>query len=326
MTELDDIVTELLSFEGIKRKYVLPAIIGRLRRESYGGRTVHGLGEDSAIISTELDDYILLTTDSIVEELCVQHPRAAGFNVVLANVMDIYAAGGIPTTLAVALSFSETQTGDLMIQGLIDASHIFRVPIVRGHTNPCAKSTYVVGTATGRVKKTDLLTAGGAHVGDVLALIFDRHGRRGVHYKLGWDCVTGHDSEHVLTRLSAMNELAQCHIVNAAKDVSVAGIVGTAGMMLEYSGVGGTLYLTQLKSTCPPNIPLHDWLRMYLSLGFLLSLPHTNMDAVSQLAERHGLSVVQFGVVDDSNQLRLQYAGDERVIFDFSDGPVLIPK
>ncbi len=326
MASLDDIITDLLQFEGITRKYVLPSIIRRLRRESYGGMNAHNLGEDSAIISIESEDYVLLTTDAIVEELCISHPRAAGFNVVLANMMDIYAAGGPPTSFAVALSLSDSQTGEQILQGLIDASHVFRVPIVRGHTSPGARSTYVVGTATGRVKKTDILTAGGAQPGDVIVLIFDRHGRRGEYYKLGWDCVTGRDSQAVISRLSVMNELAHSHLLNASKDVSVAGIVGTTGMMLEYSGVGGVLDLVQLENTCPTEVPLRDWLRMYISLGFLLALSDKNLKAVTEITETHGLVAVKIGIVDKTNQLRLQYAGDERIIFDFSHRPVLTPR
>ncbi|MFW9913627.1 MAG: AIR synthase related protein, partial [Candidatus Thorarchaeota archaeon] len=94
MTALEDIIRVLNEFEGISRKYVLPAIIGKLRSASYNGTQAHGLGEDSAAISTDSDDVVLLTTDAIVEELCLNHPHAAGFNAVLATVMDIYAAGG----------------------------------------------------------------------------------------------------------------------------------------------------------------------------------------------------------------------------------------
>ncbi|MHA1736045.1 MAG: hypothetical protein ACTSYX_06785, partial [Candidatus Thorarchaeota archaeon] len=64
MSRLDEIVRLLQNFEGITRKYVLPQIIRRLRKASYQGGLPHSLGEDSATIGTDCEDYILLTTDS----------------------------------------------------------------------------------------------------------------------------------------------------------------------------------------------------------------------------------------------------------------------
>ncbi|MFW9846135.1 MAG: AIR synthase-related protein [Candidatus Thorarchaeota archaeon] len=326
MTKLEDMVRILHEFEGISRKFVLPSIIGRLRSWSFNGRQAHGLGEDSAAIGTSSDEIILLTTDAIVEELCLNHPRAAGFNCVLANVMDIYAAGGTPTSFATAISYSDSHIGDLLLDGLIEGSHSFRVPIVRGHTNPQSRITYVVGSATGTVRKSDLLTSGGALSGDALLLLFDPNGQRGAHYILGWDSVTGRDSDQIVKRLSAMNDLASAHLLTASKDISVAGLIGTAGMMLEYSGKGGVIDLDIVDHSCPSEIKLEDWLRMYISLGFLVATPHENMNRVTKIAEDHELVAVAIGSVDDSKSLRLKMNSEEIIMFDYSKGPLLIPK
>ncbi|MHA2378648.1 MAG: AIR synthase related protein [Candidatus Thorarchaeota archaeon] len=326
MTRLEEIVGLLHEFEGISRKYVLPSIIGRLRATSYNGNQEHGLGEDSAAIRTNSDEIVLLTTDAIVEELCLNHPRAAGFNAVLATVMDIYAAGGTPTSFAVAISYSNAAIGDQILEGLIDGSHTFRVPIVRGHTNPQSKSTYVVGSATGTVKKDDMLTAGGAHDKDLMILLFDGIGQRGASYKLGWDSVTGRPAGDVVQRLSVMNKLAQHHLVTAAKDVSVAGIVGTAGMLLEYSGKGGVLDLNAVDSSRPESIELEDWIRMFVSLGFLVTVNPDNASSVMRVADDYGLTATIVGEVDSTLSLRLSMSREEQVMFDYSEGPLLTPK
>lgn len=326
MSRLDDIVKLLLNFDGISRKFVLPSIIDRLRLESFNGNTPHSLGEDSAVIETDSENSVLLTTDAIVEDLCLNHPRAAGFNAVLANVMDIYAAGGTPTSFAVALSYSDPAIGEALLDGLIAGSHRFRVPIVRGHTNPRSSSTYVVGSTTGTVKSKDLLTAGGAMEGDVLVLIFDRTGRRGDSYKLGWDSVTNRTSNDVVVRLSVMNSLANEHILTASKDVSVAGVIGTAAMMLEYSGRGGVLDLDTITASKPSEIDFEDWIRMYISLGFLVAAPKENLELLQEIVAKHGLSSTTIGSVDDSNEVKLRLMGEERVLFDFSKGGVLTPK
>ncbi len=326
MSRLDKIVKLLLSFDGISRKFVLPSIIDKLRLESFKGNTPHGLGEDSAVIDSGCDDYVLLTTDAIVEDLCLNHPRAAGFNAVLANVMDIYAAGGTPTSFAVALSYSDQYIGEALLDGLIAGSHTFRVPIVRGHTNPKSSSTYVVGSTTGTVQEGNLLTAGGAEDGNILVLLFDKVGQRGESYKLGWDSVTGRSSEEVVTRLSVMNSLASEKILTASKDVSVAGVIGTAAMMLEYSGRGGTLDLDAINASKPSKIDLDDWLRMYISLGFLVAIPQENLEKLEMIVKTHSVTFSVIGVVDDSKEMRIKLGDEERVLFDFSKGSVLTPK
>lgn len=305
---------------------MIPNIIHRLRDCSYNGDLPHSLGEDSAAIGTDCDDFVLLTTDAIVEELCVNHPQAAGFNAVLANIMDIYAAGGVPTSFAVALSYSDAHLGDKLLQGLIDGSHTFRVPIVRGHTNPSSSSTYIVGSATGTVNKENILTAGGAETGDHLVLLFDPKGHRGEHYQLGWDAVTGRDSKEVIKRLSLMNVIAEEHLVHAAKDVSVAGMVGTAGMMLEYSGRGGIVDIDIIDKHRPESVNLVDWLRMYISLGFLVAVSPEKAARLSELAQEHSLFAVIIGTVDDTQKLCLKTGTEKQVMFDFSGGPLLTPR
>jgi selenophosphate synthetase-related protein len=323
---LKELVRFLLDFEGITRKFVLPSIINKLRRDSYGGDISRSLGEDSAAIGTDCDDFILLTTDAIVEDLCINNPHAAGFNVVLANVMDIYAAGGVPNSFAVALSYSDHHIGEMMLQGLIDASNTFRVPIVRGHTNPASTSTYVVGSSTGSVLKEELLTAGGALPDDSLVLLFDKIGNRGRAYELGWDSVTGCESSVIVERLSVMNDLASKQILNASKDISVAGLVGTAGMLVEYSGKGGVIDLDAVETSRPQSIPLKDWLRMYISLGFLVSVSHANLSTVRKVAKDHGMMMTEVGAVDNSKSLRLRRGSEEVIMFDFSKGPILTPR
>lgn len=326
MKTLDEFVRLLNDFDGISRKLVLPRIISKLREDSYKGDQPHSLGEDSAAINTDSDEIILLTTDSIVEELCLNHPQAAGFNVILANVMDIYAAGGVPTSFAVALSYSSPEIGANLLEGLIEASHRFRIPIVRGHTNSRSETTYVVGSATGTVKRDNLLTAGGAKEGDALVLLFDTTGSQGTSYKLGWDSVTDRSSDEVVNRLSLMDVLARKHILNASKDVSVAGVIGTAGMMVEYSGVGGVVDLDSIAETKPDSVTLVDWLRMYISLGFLVAIPSPHLDQLNAIVKQHEMTATHIGFVDSTPSLRLRMGGEERIMFDFSAGPVLTPR
>jgi selenophosphate synthetase-related protein len=123
-----------------------------------------------------------------------------------------------------------------------------------------------------------------------------------------------------------MNELASEQLLTAAKDVSVAGVIGTAGMMLEYSGCGGTLSLDALDASRPSDIPLDDWIRMFISLGFLVATSEENLPEVERVAEAHGLSTVVIGHADGSKAVKLKLGDNECVFIDFSEGGVFTPK
>jgi selenophosphate synthetase-related protein len=123
-----------------------------------------------------------------------------------------------------------------------------------------------------------------------------------------------------------MNELADSHLLTAAKDVSVSGLIGTAGMLLEYSGCGGTLSLDSLDSSRPEEIPLEDWIRMFISLGFLVAISKETLPEVKRVASKHGLATAVIGRVDDSKSVKLRLGDEERVLFDFTKGGVLTPR
>jgi selenophosphate synthetase-related protein len=97
-------------------------------------------------------------------------------------------------------------------------------------------------------------------------------------------------------------------------------------MMLEYSGKGGTLDLDGIQISKPSEIPLEDWLRMYISLGFLVANAKEHMTQIERIAENHALTACVIGVVDESRAVKLSMGGEERTIFDFAKGPVLTPK
>jgi len=123
-----------------------------------------------------------------------------------------------------------------------------------------------------------------------------------------------------------MNDIAAKKLVTASKDVSVAGLVGTAAMMLEYSGRGGVIDLDEIDRSRPKEIPLEDWLRMYISLGFLLSTTEEKLDEIRRVAKEHGLSACRIGRVDKSKMVKLSMGSETCTMFDFTKGSVLTPR
>ncbi|PTT19517.1 AIR synthase, partial [Microbacterium sp. HMWF026] len=78
-----------------------------------------------------------------------------------------------------------------------------------------------------------------------------------------WDSTstrTGEELRHLAGLLAA-------HRPAAAKDVSMAGIVGTAAMLAEASGTGALIDVAEIPA--PPDVAFGDWLTCFPGFGML---------------------------------------------------------
>jgi selenophosphate synthetase-related protein len=102
----------------------------------------------------------------------------------------------------------------------------------------------------------------------------------------------------------------------AAKDVSMAGLVGSLAMLLEWSRLGVTLDLERLPR--PVGVPMQEWLTCFPAYAFLLcSPPGRENDCLAAFQER-GLEAAVVGVVDESGLLALRSGGPRAVVIDLA--------
>ena len=102
----------------------------------------------------------------------------------------------------------------------------------------------------------------------------------------------------------------------AAKDVSMAGLVGSLAMLLEWSQLGVTLDLERLPR--PAGVPMQEWLTCFPAYAFLLcSPPGREKDCLAAFQER-GLEAAVVGVVDESGLLALRSGGRRAVVIDLA--------
>ena len=93
----------------------------------------------------------------------------------------------------------------------------------------------------------------------------------------------------------------------AAKDVSMAGLVGSLAMLLEWSGLGVTVDLSAVP--CPTDVPIRQWLTCFPAYAFLLCSPPGREDECLAAFASRGLEAAVVGVVDDSGLVALR-SGD----------------
>ena len=113
-------------------------------------------------------------------------------------------------------------------------------------------------SVTGLGIATDPVAAGGGRAGDALAVTADLHGGwRPGYGRTQWDSSSWRSREELATMLAAVRA-ARPH---AAKDVSMAGMIGTVGMLAEASGCGAELDVASIPR--PHGIVAGDWLTCF---------------------------------------------------------------
>ena len=177
--------------------------------------------------------------------------------------------------------------------------------------------------STGVIAKEDFISAGGALPGDTIAMIWDPDGKRSPNGPY-WDTITFKTSYEVLQRRGVMNQLARDKLLHGSKDISDAGLFGTAFMMANYARVGMAFDLDALFPAFHVD-SLGDlaWFSTaYITTGFLVALDNENLDAATRIVETNGIEIHAIGTVASGSQVAINEAGNVHVIFDWNETPI----
>ncbi|MBE7188621.1 MSMEG_0567/sll0787 family protein, partial [Jatrophihabitans endophyticus] len=148
-----------------------------------------------------------------------------------------------------------------VLSGLRAAATAWDVPVLGGHTQfgvPAALSVTALGRTFTPVR------AGGGRPGQDVTVTADLGGgwRRG-HTGRQWDSTTARRGDE----LRAMGAIVGDTSPAAAKDVSMAGTVGTLGMLAEASGCGAVLDVADVPT--PADAATADWLSCFPGFAVL---------------------------------------------------------
>ncbi|MEW6114381.1 MAG: thiamine-phosphate kinase, partial [Thermodesulfobacteriota bacterium] len=149
------------------------APLGNIRAEG----VVKGIGDDCAVVSIDGPDYLLVTTDLLVERVHFLMDWAPaeviGRKALAVNLSDIAACGGLPLDAFISLAIPEgldVEWLDGLYQGMRGLADSFRVNLLGGDTTG-SKSDLVINVAvTGRVPRNEVLFRHTAREGDVIAI------------------------------------------------------------------------------------------------------------------------------------------------------------
>ncbi len=243
------------------------------------------LGDDAALVPANPGP-LLLACEGLNPQLVAEDPWFAGWSAVLVNLSDIAAMGGRPLALVNSLWSQGPEPAAALLAGMRFACDKFAVPMVGGHTNLhspySALSVAVLGTAPGPV-----LSARLARPGQICCLLANHQGAFHRHYPF-WDAATQAEGESLRAHHELMVQLAAAGVVQAAKDVSMGGIPGTAVMLAEAAGCTLELDLEAIEP--PPGVTMEAWLTCFPSYSYLLALdPAAMVDLAAAVAPHREL-------------------------------------
>ena len=118
-----------------------------------------------------------------------------------------------------------------------------------------------------------------------------------------------HTYRFLRERLGSLADLAADGLCVAAKDISMAGLVGSLAMLLEHGRLGVTVDLAAVPT--PAGVPLTRWLNCFPSFGFLLCVPAGREDECLAAFAARDLAAAVVGTLDGGGELVLA-RGDER--------------
>jgi len=305
------IVAELARSPGLAAKADIATVAGRL------GLKAATVGDDCAALP-DGDGHLLFAMEGFLSGFVAADPWFAGWCGVMVNVSDVAAMGGRPLAVCDALwAAGETQAAPLL-DGLAAAARAYGVPIVGGHTNLTSATPQLSVAILGRAKK--LLTSFDAAPGDALVLAADHRGA----YREPFDnfqAALDAPPERLRADLALLPEIAESGLARAAKDVSQAGIVGTAAMLAECSRAAIEVDLDAIP--VPSGVALARWLKTFPSYGFLLPVAPANVEAVLALFGARDLSAAVIGQVQEGAEIAVASAGRRARVRHFGAEPLM---
>jgi AIR synthase-related protein len=320
MNPAETLCEALRASRGFAHKRDISSVMKRLGPALPAGIAV---GDDCAAIP-DGDGHLLFAIEGFVDDFVEQMPWFAGYCGVMVNVSDICAMGGRPIAVVDALWSEDAEAGHPVLDGLAEASRRYGVPIVGGHSNHKSPRGQLAVAIVGRAKK--LLTSFDAKPGDVLLMAVDLRGEWQHPYPY-WNASTTAPAERLRADLEILPSLAEDGLCDAAKDISMAGTLGTALMLLECSKVGARIDVDAIPR--PAQIAAGDdaallrWLVAFPSYGFVLSVRPQQAGAVMARFHARGLACAAIGQVQPGPQVTLHHQGSEARLWDLAEQPFI---
>lgn len=267
------------------------------------------LGDDAAAIEHD-GGYLLAAAEGVYQPLLKSNPYLAGRTSVLTNVNDIYSMGGRPLAILDVLCSPDVDKTDEILSGIHDNAERYDVPVIGGHLSGEASeptlSVFILG------KAARLLSSFNAREGDDLVVAVGGEGKFHSGFNF-WDSSSCLSKADALRHLEILPELAEEELADSAKDISMAGAIGSILMLLECSQKGAEIHVDDIP--VPSGVGLAQWLVTFPSYGFVLSLRAEKTSRVREKFRDCGLLCEKIGKVGAERKVYFKNKNSHKELF-----------
>jgi selenophosphate synthetase-related protein len=305
-TELAALAHQIREFPGLTSKSAIGVVSDILGASDWLG----GPGDDGAAAPFG-DAHVIACGEALWPPFVRQDPYGSGIAAVLTNINDLAAMGAYPIGI-VDTVVADDETAREVLLGLRHGCEIYDVTILGGHLTRYAGEPSVSAFGVGRANKPLSVTR--VEPGQLLILACCTEGdmRTDFPFFRSFEQRAGRTAGDV----RVLAELADSGACAAAKDVSMAGLVGSLAMLLEHGRFGVTLELDGLPR--PADVALARWLMCFPSFAFLLTSPPDRVDECRQAFLDRGLEAVVVGEINSSGSVQLSSGGHQVEVFDLT--------
>ncbi|HEX3425236.1 MAG TPA: AIR synthase related protein [Acidimicrobiales bacterium] len=301
---LDDVVQAIRSHPGVRNKAPIALVTEVLGPADW----YHGPGDDGAVV-TDGDVTMVVGGEALWPPFAEADPFGAGLAAVLANVNDLAAMGARPLAIVNTIVARE-EVARRALEGMRSGSALYQVPIVGGHLTLHEGTPAISAFGLGRAEQ--VLSVRHAEAGQSLMVACATQGtmRSDFPFFRSFD----ERGDRLAGDVRVLAQVAANGSCVAAKDVSMAGMIGSLVMLLEFSRLGVTVDLEALPR--PDGVALGRWLTSFPCFAFLLCCPPGREEECAEPFLDRGLDAAVVGQLDPSGEVRLRYGGEVATVFD----------
>src|SRR6478672_10155941 len=259
-----------------------------------------GPGDDGAVV-TDQGVSLVVGGEAILPSFVAADPYGAGVAAVNTNVN----------------ALADTVTGPRevirrVLEGMRWASGLYDVPVVGGHMTVTEGPPGLSAFGLGRADFPLSAQAAAAGQSLMVGCCLDGQMRPDFPFFPSFD----ERGTKLAGDVRLLAEGADSGWVAAAKDVSMAGLVGSLAVLLECNRLGVSLDVEALP--VPAGVTLERWITCFPCLSFLMCVPPGREEDCLHAFGLRGLAAAAVGTLDDTGLLRLSSAGQTETVFDLS--------
>jgi uncharacterized protein len=297
--DLDTLATGLRTSPALRAKRGI-GLVGEILGT---GNWVHGPGDDGAVVPGEPDaTQVIACGEALLPAFVAGDPYGAGLAAVLTNVNDLAAMGATPLAIVDTIVADET-TAREALRGMRTGGRIYDVPLIGGHLTRHDGAPALSAFGVGRARRVLSVTNVSPGQALIVASCIDGTMRADFPFYASFD----QRGDELGADVRVLVRVAESGACVAAKDVSMAGLIGSLAMLLEWSRAGVTVDLDAVPR--PPDVALPAWLTCFPAFAFLLCAPPgRELECVRAFTDRD-LAAAIVGRLDDTGVLAIRQGG-----------------